>query len=43
MSSSEHPQAAPVDQKIVFWYLVAGLTYFGVALLAGYLFSLQFL
>ena len=34
---------APVDQKIVKWYLVAGLTYFAVALTAGLLFSLQFL
>jgi cytochrome c oxidase cbb3-type subunit 1 len=43
MTEPQHPQPAPVDQPIVKWYLIAGLTYFGLALMAGILFSLQFL
>jgi cytochrome c oxidase cbb3-type subunit 1 len=43
MTNTTQPQPAPVDTKIVQWYLVAGLTYFAIALLAGFLFSLQFL
>lgn len=41
--ASANTNSPPVDRKIVIYYLVAGLTYYAVALLAGYAFSLQFL
>ncbi len=32
-----------VDRKLVFWHLVAAMFFLGVSILAGFLFSLQFL
>ena len=38
-----HLASDPVDERIVLWFFMASLVYLSVAMLAGFLYSLQFL